>query len=146
MKNIITVLSLVLNVVLIAYLLIAGAPTSGSKESVKETAEQKKNEEIVAVKNYIMEQELKELPLTLQGLYNAKDVTIDSVVITNTEYPYKGYLVTTWDVVVDGVYGKKSRGKQTVYVELDNIRSQGDNYSYKAEWSQADMRVFNKEL
>ena len=146
MKNIITVLSLVLNVVLIAYLLIVGAPTSGSKESVKETAEQKKNEEIVAMKNYIMEQELKELPLTLQGLYNAKDVTIDSVVITNTEYPYKGYLVTTWDVVVDGVYGKKSRGKQTVYVELNNIYSHGDNYSYNAEWKQADMRVFNKEL
>lgn len=144
MKNIITVLSLVLNVVLIAYLLIAGAPTSGSKESVKETAEQKKNEEIVAVKNYIMEQELKELPLTLQGLYNAKDVTIDSVVITNTEYPYKGYLVTTWDVKLE--YSKKHLGKQTVYVELNNIRSQGDNYSYKAEWSQADMRVFNKEL
>lgn len=144
MKNIITVLSLVLNVVLIAYLLIAGAPTSGSKESVKETAEQKKNEEIVAMKNYIMEQELKELPLTLQGLYNAKDVTIDSVVITNTEYPYKGYLVTTWDVQLD--ITKKKLGKQTVYVELDNIRSYGDNCSYSAKWKQADMHVFNKEL
>jgi len=140
MNRIITIISLILNVILIAYIL-SGANLStnrASKEERAAVAEQTEAQKEEEMKTYILKKERAELPVRIQELHGVRNVTIDSVVITNPNLgsTHDGYLVTQWEF--DGRYKK---GTKTVYVELSFVRTTRDGYDWKSQWSSTDYDV-----
>lgn len=103
------------------------------------------------IKKGIIEVETKRLPLTIQKLDNVNDIRIDSIVIINNVEPYSGYLVTTWVIEKeddwdtdwdsdwndnwDKPVGRRTKQEtKTVYVEVNNIQSNTEDYSWKTNW------------
>lgn len=90
------------------------------------------------VKQGILEQERGRLPLTIQSLDKVSNITIDSIVILNNINPHHGYLVTTWDYQT---YSFNDLETKTVYVEIDSLMIDKEDFSWKTDWPRAYMEV-----
>ena len=109
-----SIVSLILNVVLLAIIIVP---------KVRESKADAEN--IQDWKSWIIENETRSLPLTIQEM-DARDIALDSVVLYTDRIPWTGYIVTTWT-------DKYSQQPEIKYVELKVRPSRG----YYANWRSA---------
>lgn len=126
----VNILSYILNVVLVLALLFVLKPWKDS---------QRNNNTLFydEIKRVIVQQELSQLPMTIQKLSDVNDVKIDSLVLTNNVEPYHGYMVTQWNY---NTYRKKNIQKQ-VLVEVTDITCSKEKITWKSDWLGANLSL-----
>lgn len=129
-KKTISIISYILNVLLLIALVIAlkGGFGSIGKKDIDILKE---------IKSCIVEQENAVLPVTIQKMSDVHDIKIDSLVITNDIKPYSGYLVTQWKY---DTWNRKGLKKQ-VYVEVNNIRVHNRTITWNSNWLGAKLSL-----
>lgn len=150
-KKILNIISYTLNVVFIALLIIGIKGTNNSEitEEINSTEDTLKS-----IKEYIIQHENANLPLTKQNMDNVNSIKIDSLVITTETEPYSGYLVTTWNITeridmdvhewaANNYRDKYVKKSKVVYVEISDIHTKPNGeVSWSNNWTSAYISIF----
>lgn len=144
MKDILNIVSYLLNAVfLIIILVLLNTRGESNTKSIDPS------EKLEIIKATIIEAENANMPLRVQSLARVHGITLDSLVFTNNVEPYRGYLISTWDVdeqqtlttnqwVANGYEDKWVRKKKTILVGLTEMTISDDNMvHWMADWSSA---------
>lgn len=107
----------------------------------------------------IIEQETANLPLSIQHWSDVKNITIDSLVITQKQEPYAGYFVTHWtytptisiiSATLDINAGDTIKGEycEQILVEVNGIQTKRGQIYWFTDWDGAlwDFLKLQKEI
>ena len=149
-KKLLNLISYALNIVFIAYLILGIKGYSNFKTPEEAISIEDK---LKSIKEYIIQQENANLPLTKQEMNEVNSIKIDSLVITTNKEPYSGYLVTTWNITkkvdlsvdewaANGYKDKYVKKNKVVYVEIKNIiAKENGEVTWNNNWTSAYFSI-----